>query len=579
MKNKKLLLIVIAVIIGYYGFNGVVESKKSAHFIVDSCTSGFIDALPNYSKVVESFFSTGSITKEFIHSNYPPLYQLESALIIHAIGNSWQLLNFVHNGFYLALLIVFIYLLGALIADRRAGIIAAVIISLYPLTYAAFNKYCIDFPLMAIVTMNIYFLVKSDYFTDTRWSILVGLAFCYGMLMKEPYGAFMIGPFLWGGQKAIYDAGEKHCYKKLFNLLICGCVVYCILFVLTHYYRDNLTWKLYGRLIEENAGNGLFSLKNLRLFTAGWWESILSPPFFLLLIPCIYYAFRKINSDIKVLFLLWIGIPTIIVWGMPHWNTARHLLPALPACALITAVGLSTIYNRKWGKVILGLIVVMGIAQYYMFKYDLLGISAFSYHGFKYFQTGEALQVSLPADKRQSMRLEQTAQAVHSILRDEYGVSFREKKYHMLFICSTGDWGYGFQCIMGPYLWYKYDLDVTMVRSCEFCDALIERSGSIGGIDFVLYENRIDADPNPDPDPLTFQMIKDNWIKINTGVRNDQEINPKKKYDWDSAAMRWDTFIASLDFHGVVARDADFITTLYTRKKSVVGKNDLLKNH
>jgi len=575
MKNKKLLLIVIAVIIGYYGFNGVVESKKSAHFIVDSCTSGFIDALPNYSKVVESFFSTGSITKEFIHSNYPPLYQLESALIIHAIGNSWQLLNFVHNGFYLALLIVFIYLLGDLIADHRTGLIAAVMVSLYPLTYAAFDKFCIDFPLMAIITMNIYCLIKSDYFSDSRWSILVGLMFCYGMLMKEPYGAFMIGPLVWGGLKAIFAAVREQRYKKLLNFSICGCIIYCILFILTHYYSDSLTWKLYGRLTEEYGGEGLFSFTNLRLFTVGWWESILSPPFFILLIPCIIYFIKKVNTDVKVMFLLWIVLPTTILFVMPHWKTARHLLPALPACALITAVGLNEFFNKKWGKVFLVIIVVIGIAQYYMFKYDLLRINEFNYNGFNYFQTGEGLRVSLYWNKSKSERLKQIAQSVYSSIHEEYGEHFRARKYSMLFISSTGDMGMGFQGIMGGYLWYAYGMDVTKVPLYKVCDALIESSKFTDSIDFVFYENCVSVNPSP----LAFSMIKDNWIKSKSSISNSYALDPNKRFSWDSAAMRWDTFIASLDFHGVVARDADFITTLYTRKKSVVGKNDLLKNH
>lgn len=70
-------------------------------------------------------------------------------------------MNVLHNGAYLGLLLISIFLLGKYVANETTGLVAMVIVALYPLTSAAFDKYLIDFPLMAIVTLCIYALLLA----------------------------------------------------------------------------------------------------------------------------------------------------------------------------------------------------------------------------------------------------------------------------------------------------------------------------------------------------------------------------------------------------------------------------------
>jgi hypothetical protein len=100
------------------------------------------------------------------------------------------------------------------------------------------------------------------------------------------------------------------------------------------------------------------------------------------------------------------------------------------------------------------------------------------------------------------------------------------------------------------------------VRSFEYCEALLAPSELVNNIDFIVY---VSPYCSHEP-PLTFSLLKDNWIKVRTDICRDPAFDPTKNYDWNNARLQWNAFIASFRYHGIVARDADFTTCLYTRE-------------
>ncbi|MCB4791410.1 MAG: glycosyltransferase family 39 protein [Elusimicrobia bacterium] len=348
----------VILILSTLGIFNIANYISAAGVINESEMSWHEEYLINAHTFLTDFNDKGGL----FHSVYAPLYYLNMALVMKLFGKSWLVSNFITNSFYLFILIFFTYLLGKELNGRAAGVISATIVSFYPNTWASYRSFSPDFTTMGIVVTGIYFLVKSGYYSDPKFSILFALACAWGMMLKESFGAFIIGPIFYGLFHAYRQAKESQ-YRPLMNFLAFSIIVYVLIYpyYFTGLYHLNVF--TIGRSFK-NTGMNFYDLIDLRFFTVGLYKSQLTPVYFLVMILGFYYFLRYKNNRIKFMMILWLLIPNLMLIFIPN-KTERYLLAALPAFALISSFSADRLKSSMARNIFILFLIAAGLYQYH----------------------------------------------------------------------------------------------------------------------------------------------------------------------------------------------------------------------
>ena len=349
MKTKLILLAVLL----FYGLNYIYFSSQVLFY-----PNAFTKSLPDM----------GLSISKMLRLDYPPLHFSAICVGASIFGNRLMFVNGILNTFYLFILIIFSYLLGKKVNEEVTGLIAAVFVSLYPLTYQNYFQVSLDFPLMGLTVMAIYLLVSSEYFLYTKYSVLFAITCGWGMMIKQPFGAFLIGPIIYSLFESIRKCIIIKDYSRLLNILIFIVVSYIL--IMPYYFPDIFKMHWYMPAVEP-SGLMWYDFRNLRIFTIGLWESQLSPLFFIFLIFGAYYFNKKTNIQFKRILFIWILIPNLILIFLPTHKYPRYFIYQLPAFAVVSAFGVRQIIDKRAGKIVLFIAIILGVSQFFQCVYGI----------------------------------------------------------------------------------------------------------------------------------------------------------------------------------------------------------------
>lgn len=126
----------------------------------------------------------------------PPLVFVMASLLYRIFGVSTDV-ALMSNSLYIAILLLAVYGIGKRIYGKGVGLIAALLVSLFPILFALSRTFYVDYALVAFVSLSIYLLLESDDFRNRKFSLLFGLSLGLGMLVKWTFLAFVAGPFIY----------------------------------------------------------------------------------------------------------------------------------------------------------------------------------------------------------------------------------------------------------------------------------------------------------------------------------------------------------------------------------------------
>lgn len=133
---------------------------------------------------------------------YPPLYHLSLLPFFALFGFSVDTAVFV-NSIYMLVIILSTYGIGTYLYDQRTGLLAAFIVSCYPVL-AYISRMCmIDVMLTAAVALAYYLFLKSEDFENRYYTVLFSLTFAAGLLVKWTFLIFILPILimgLWGSK-------------------------------------------------------------------------------------------------------------------------------------------------------------------------------------------------------------------------------------------------------------------------------------------------------------------------------------------------------------------------------------------
>ena len=144
----------------------------------------------------------------------PPLVTI-AGLLAFGYGGVLRFYTLYVNIFIFAAALFFTYKTGELVAGPAEGLLAALLLALYPSVYGLSRIYghC-DFPVMAAVAFNIFCLLKSDGFKDLKWSVIYGVSAGIGLLTKDTFLAFFLPPLFVVAAFALFD-DDRHVVAHL----------------------------------------------------------------------------------------------------------------------------------------------------------------------------------------------------------------------------------------------------------------------------------------------------------------------------------------------------------------------------
>lgn len=125
--------------------------------------------------------------------NRPPLTHLAVVPFYRAFGVSTDV-ALMTNGLFVAVLLFSVYGIGRKLYDCRVGLLAAFLVSTYPILFSISRMPYVEYSVTALVALAIYLLLAGEGFRRRRPSLLLGLAFGLGVLTKWPFVAFAGAP-------------------------------------------------------------------------------------------------------------------------------------------------------------------------------------------------------------------------------------------------------------------------------------------------------------------------------------------------------------------------------------------------
>lgn len=381
LNNKTIIAFIVCIMLFHMSNNYVILSNDNTPLLWDG-GDYFYKSLQYYNVFKEP--GPDFISKFNGISTYrPPLLMLLSVPFYHVFGRSTDV-AVMTNVLFLIILLLSVYGIGRRLHTKESGLMAAFLVSVFPIIFGLSRSYWQDFPLTAMVSLSIYLLIRTGHFRDRKYSILFGVSAGLGMLTKWTHFIFITGVFLYvffAPFKSEQGGAQKAGVPAL-NLLYA--VLSAAAFASFWYIPNglNVATKLLGlsigvtgseatrfqQLGETFGPSGIFNLTSFTYYAGKLVNDQISFFFASLFLVFIIVLFKKKMTGKLWICLLWIIVP-VIAFTLIKNKTPRNTVPMLPAVAMIISVGIMSI-NSQWKRKAAALaVIVAGTAQFAVMSY------------------------------------------------------------------------------------------------------------------------------------------------------------------------------------------------------------------
>ncbi len=267
---------------------------------------------------------------------------------------------------YLAVALIAVFALGARLWDPAAGLLAAFFLGTAPFVVYSLTNFQLDLPLMAMVAVALYVLVRTEHFYRLDWSIGFGVAIGLGMLTKPPFTAYVLPPLLW----AVWHALRAPDRRRRLSLLGLALLLAGVLALPWYGPRLlGLPMQIANRSFKQAAESG-----HAEAFTSTallFYPRVFVPQFGALTGICFAWGVIVLWRDRAARAVLWLAalVPFLMFLLIQNKNL-RYTLPILPAAALVAAAGVRSL-GPAWRRAAMTACVACGLLQVSMAAFGL----------------------------------------------------------------------------------------------------------------------------------------------------------------------------------------------------------------
>ncbi|MCP4648973.1 MAG: hypothetical protein GY853_02670 [PVC group bacterium] len=270
---------------------------------------------------------------------------------------------------YLCILLFSVYCIGRLYFSHQAGMFSAYTLFMYPIIFESSRQFQLDFPLTAMIAITVLLVLKTEYFSSIKYSVLSGLVLGWAMLIKGQAVLFILGPLFFILDKIRHDS-KVLSWKTMRNMVVflsCA-VILAGLWWVTNFaemiasLKDHM-WGV-NKAIEEFYPDGIskkFSFFELTYYIRALFSSIgwIGITAFAIAVG----VFKKKLLEQKYILSVFL-IPFILFAVLFTIKSARFLMPGLFVIALVTGAGVCEIKNRKIKRVTIIILGVIMLVQF-----------------------------------------------------------------------------------------------------------------------------------------------------------------------------------------------------------------------
>ena len=131
-----------------------------------------------------------------ISSYYPPCYHFLAAICLKFRPHTLDSAR-LPNLFFLGLLMISVYLWGTRLFDSGTGLLAGVLVSLFPVVHGLTREIYVDLAVLSWAAAGAFLVWESDRFHRKGIAFLFGIVCGFGLLTKWTFPVFIGLPVLW----------------------------------------------------------------------------------------------------------------------------------------------------------------------------------------------------------------------------------------------------------------------------------------------------------------------------------------------------------------------------------------------
>ncbi|MFH0986242.1 MAG: glycosyltransferase family 39 protein [Candidatus Omnitrophota bacterium] len=288
---------------------------------------------------------------------HPRLYEAVEAVswkIWQWVGKEDVILTILlTNAIFLFILLFSVYGIGRVLYDDTTALLAAFLTSIFPLVVGHSRIAMLDFPLMSMVSLGFFLLLKTRQFSSVAYSALCGVFFALAELIKETAIFFMAAPLVYYLFQSFRNSPCKHrVIVNSFVMLACFFPLVSMVYLRPENFH---AYAIYTIKTAIRSSKGLWHYWVEFPHLIGPVVAIFSVPFFVRYF--IYWQKRNL------FVLCWWFVP-FLLFSFSNNKTLRFVMPVAPAFALILAYELRSLKGQVYRGIMTALLVCLALAQY-----------------------------------------------------------------------------------------------------------------------------------------------------------------------------------------------------------------------
>jgi 4-amino-4-deoxy-L-arabinose transferase-like glycosyltransferase len=267
---------------------------------------------------------------------------------------------------FLGLALVCLYGLGRRLADAETGLWAAFFLGTAPFVVFSLTNFQFDLPLAAMVALALYALLRTQEFSESRWSLALGVILGLGMLTKPPFAIYVAPPVAW----ALWRAGRSPDRRRRLGWAAASVAIGAALALPWYGPRlFGLPMQILNRSFKQAAEQ-----QNPEPLTGAallYYPLTLPTQLGLLAGLLLLWGLWALRTNRAARSLLWLAtLGPFVAFSLIQNKNLRYTLPILPAAALVAAVGLRS-FPATWRRVAGWIAIVLGILQVSMALFQI----------------------------------------------------------------------------------------------------------------------------------------------------------------------------------------------------------------
>lgn len=271
---------------------------------------------------------------------------------------------FVNYIFFLAGLYC-IYQIGKLISSIKTGQISMILFSLTPAVYSLSRFYGRqDYHVMIMMIISIFCLIKTDFFTNRKWTISYSIFVALGLLCKDSFIVYFIIPYIYIIVRSLKNNLSKN---VIINIILSFIII--LLLSSIHYLRPIIIFKLFFEPISETKT--LSILQNIFKLTFGLSQELLALPLFILFIISFLWYLLKYKNTYKQILVLWLFIPWITLLLMQHYKESIFCMGMIPPIIIISSIYITKIHKTILRQILIYIFIILGLLQFFEYSFNI----------------------------------------------------------------------------------------------------------------------------------------------------------------------------------------------------------------